>query len=148
MSAAATSKPPTVKLPSTVVSICSDSVGAVPAQSAACVTLRGVSTAATAAEPLDSVVLELEPSNCHAQFSGSLPRHAWTSSKWCVVVLCSRYSCSSEHLSTTGLHVGSAAQRQQAEAAYAAARRRPTASRISDGGSEQEACALHGMCIV
>ena len=129
--ACATSKPPTVKLPSTTVSICKDRVGAVPEQSAACVTLRGVGTAVTAVESLDSVVLELAESNCHAQLAGSLPRHAWTSSKWCVVVLCSRYSCSSEHLSTTGLHVGSAAQRQQAEAEYAAPRRRPTtASRI------------------
>ena len=94
-SATARSKPPTIKLPSTTVSICRDRVGAVPEQSAACVTLRGVGTAVTAVESLDSVVLELAESNCHAQFSGSLPRHAWTSSKWCVVVLCSRYSCSS-----------------------------------------------------
>ena len=74
--ACATSRPPTVKLPSTTVSICSDRVGAVPEQLAACVTLRGVGTAATAAEPLDSVVLDAVPSNCQAQFRGSLPRHA------------------------------------------------------------------------
>ena len=117
MSAAATSKPPTVKLPSTVVSICSDSVGAVPAQSAACVTLRGVSTVATAAEleRFNSVVLDVVPSNCHAQLAGSLPRHRLTSMKVCVVVACSRYSCSSVHSSSTGLHVGSAVQRQQVE---------------------------------
>eukprot|EP00964_Phaeocystis_antarctica_P096014 scaffold62389_cov45-Phaeocystis_antarctica.AAC.1 len=114
------SKPPTVKLPSATVSICSDSVGAVLAQSAACVTLRGVSTAATAAAPLDSVVLDVVPSNCHAQLAGSLPRHRLTSSKWCVVVLCSRYSCSSVHVSSIGLHVrlatAEAVQRQQAGA--------------------------------
>eukprot|EP00964_Phaeocystis_antarctica_P150055 scaffold117397_cov56-Phaeocystis_antarctica.AAC.2 len=110
---AATSKPPTVKLPSTTVSICSDRVGAVPAQSAACVTLRGVSTPATAAVPLDSVVLDVVPSNCHAQLAGSLPRHALTSMKWCVVVLCSRYSWISVHSSRIGLHVGFAVQRQQ-----------------------------------
>ena len=115
MSAAATSKPPTVKLPSTVVSICSDSVGAVLAQSAACVTLRGVSTPATAAGPFDSVVLDVVPSNCHAQLAGSLPRHMLTSMKVCVVVACSRYSCSSVHSSPTGLHVGSAVQRQQVD---------------------------------
>ena len=114
-SVATTSKPPTVKLPSTsTVSVCSVRVGAVPEQSAACVTLRGVSTAATAAEPFDSVVFEPAPSNCHAQLSGSLPRHAWTSSKWCVVVLCSRYSCSLVHFSPAGLHVELAVQRQQA----------------------------------
>ena len=67
--ACATSKPPTVKLPSTTVSICSDRVGAVPEQLAACVTLRGVGTATTVAWPLDSVVLELAGSNRHAQFS-------------------------------------------------------------------------------
>ena len=112
-SATARSKPPTIKLPSTTVSICSDRVGAVPEQSAACVTFRGVGTAATAAAPLDSVVLEAVPSNCHAQLFGSLPRQASTSSKWCVVVMCSRYSCSSVHSSLTGLHVGLALQRQQ-----------------------------------
>ena len=112
-SATARSKPPTIKLPSTTVFICSDRVGAVPEQSAACVTLRGVGTAATAAEPVDSVVLEAVPSNCHAQFFRSLPRHASTSAKWCVVVMCSRYSCSSVHSSPTGLHVGFALQRQQ-----------------------------------
>eukprot|EP00964_Phaeocystis_antarctica_P111925 scaffold76184_cov48-Phaeocystis_antarctica.AAC.1 len=64
-----------------MVSICSVKVGAVPEQSAACVTLRGVGTAATAAEPPESVVLEAVPSNCHAQLSGSLPRHASTSAK-------------------------------------------------------------------
>ena len=113
VSAAATSKPPTVKLPSTKVFICSVRVGAVPAQSAACVTLRGVSTAATAAGPFDSVVLDVVPSNCHAQLAGSLPRHALTSMKWCVVVLCSRYSWISVHSSRIGLHVGFAVQRQQ-----------------------------------
>ena len=128
--ACATSKPPTVKLPSTTVSICSDRVGAVPEQLAACVTLRGVGTATTFAWPLDSVVLELAGSNRHAQFSVSLPRQASTSAKWCVVVLCSRYSCSSVHLSTTGLHVGSAVQRQQAGAEYAATRRRLAAMRF------------------
>ena len=128
-SATARSKPPTIKLPSTTVSICSDRVGAVPEQSAACVTLRGVGTATTAAGPLDSVVLELAGSNFHAQFFGSPPRQASTSAKWCVVVLCSRYSWSSVHLSTTGLHVWSAAQRQQADAEDAATRRHP-ASRI------------------
>ena len=80
-SATARSKPPTIKLPSTTVSICKDRVGDVPEQSAACVTLRGVGTAATAAEPLDSVVLDAVPSNCHAHVSGSLPRHASTSAK-------------------------------------------------------------------
>ena len=123
--ACATSKPPTVKLPSTTVSICSDRVGAVPEQLAACVTLRGVGTAATAAEPLDSVVLEVLGSNCQPHFSGSLPRHAPTSAKWCVVVLCSRYSCSWEHSCTTGLHVGFALQRQhggEGEAAHAGQR--------------------------
>jgi len=80
-SATARSKPPTIKLPSTTVSICSVRVGAVPEQPAACVTLRGVGTAATAAEPLDSAVLEAVPSNCHAQLSGSRPRHASTSAK-------------------------------------------------------------------
>ena len=117
MSAAATSKPPTVKLPSTVVSICSDRVGAVAAQSAACVTLSGVSTAATTAEleRFNSVVLEVVPSNCHAQLAISLPRHRLTSMKMCVVVACSRYSCSSVHSSPTGLHVGSAVQRQQVD---------------------------------
>eukprot|EP00964_Phaeocystis_antarctica_P115435 scaffold79409_cov60-Phaeocystis_antarctica.AAC.2 len=115
VSAAAISKPPTVKLPSTKVFICSVRVGAVPAQSAACVTLRGVSTAATAAGPFDSVVLDVVPSNCHAQFAGSLPRHALTSMKVCVAVACSRYSCSSVHSSPTGLHVGSAVQRQQVD---------------------------------
>jgi hypothetical protein len=127
--ACATSKPPTVKLPSTTVSICSDRV--VPEQSAACVTLRGVGTATTTPEPLDSVVLELAGSKCHAHFFGSLPRQASTWAKWCVVVLCSRYSWSSVHLSTTGLHFWSAAQRQQADAEDAATRRH-TASRILD----------------
>ena len=74
-SATARSKPPTIKLPGTTVSICSVRVGAVPEQSAACVTLRGVGTAATAADPLDSVVFDAVPSNCQAQFRGSLPRH-------------------------------------------------------------------------
>eukprot|EP00964_Phaeocystis_antarctica_P115434 scaffold79409_cov60-Phaeocystis_antarctica.AAC.1 len=62
-SVAATSKPPTVKVPSATVSICSDRVGAVPEQSAACVTLRGVSTPVTTAGPFDSVMLEVAPSN-------------------------------------------------------------------------------------
>ena len=125
--ACATSRPPTVKLPSTTVSICSDRVGAVPEQLAACVTLRGVGTAATAAEPLDSVVLEVLGSNCQPHFSGSLPRHAWTSAKWCVVVLCSRYSCSWEHSSKTGLHVRLALLRQhEGEAAHAVPRRSQT----------------------
>eukprot|EP00964_Phaeocystis_antarctica_P111926 scaffold76184_cov48-Phaeocystis_antarctica.AAC.2 len=144
--ACATSKPPTVKLPSTTVSICSDKVGAVPEQSAACVTLRGVGTATTVVESLDSVVLELAGSNCHAQLAGSLPRHASTCAKWCVVVLCSRYSCSSEHLSTTGLHVGSAAQRQQADAEYADPRRRCSDSRMKSQGTKcctpQNACQM------
>ena len=112
-SATARSKPPTIKLPGTTASICSVRVGAVPEQSAACVTLRGVGTAATAADPLDSVVFDAVPSNCQAQFRGSLPRHASTSSKWCVVVLRSRFSCSSVHCSSAGLHVGFALQRQQ-----------------------------------
>ena len=103
--ACATSRPPTVKLPSTTVSICSDRVGAVPEQLAACVTLRGVFTAATAVEPFNSVVLEVAGSNCQPHFPGSLPRQALTSAKWCVVVLCSRYSCSLVHSSSIGLHV-------------------------------------------
>ena len=115
MSAAATSKPPTVRLPSTTVSICSDRVGAVLEQPAACVTLSGVGTVATTAAPLDSVVLEVVPSYRQAQVAGSPPRHASTSSKWCVVVLCSRYSCSSVHSSST-VHVESAVQRQQVDA--------------------------------
>ena len=102
-----------------MVSICSDSVGVVPAQSAACVTLSGVSTPATAAELdlflLNSVVLEVVPSNCHAQLAGSLPRHRLTSMKMWVVVACSRYSCSSVHSSPAGLHVRSAVQRQQVD---------------------------------
>ena len=115
MSAAITSKPPTVKLPSTTVSIRSDRVGAVLEQPAACVTLSGVGTVATTAAPLDSVVLEVVPSYRQAQVAGSPPRHASTSSKWCVVVLCSRYSCSSVHSSST-VHVESAVQRQQVDA--------------------------------
>ena len=121
----ATSRPPTVKLPSTTVSICSDRVGAVPEQLAACVTLRGVGTAATAAESFNSVVLEVAGSNCQPHFPGSLPRHSSTSAKWCVVVLCSRYSCSWEHSCTTGLHVGFALLRQhggEGEAAHAGPR--------------------------
>ena len=120
MSAAATSKPPTVKLPSATVSIWRNSVGVVPTQSAAWVTLSGVGTAATGPAPLDSVVLDVVPSNCHAQLAGSLPRHALTSVKTCVVVLCSRYSCSLVHSSSIGLHVwlvtAAAVQRQQAGA--------------------------------
>ena len=114
MSAAATSKPPTVKLPSTTVSICSDSVGAVLAQSAACVTLSGVGADAATVVPVDSVVLDVVPSNCHAQLAGLLPRHAFTSSKTCAVVAFSRYSCSLVH-SSSGLHVGFAVQRQQVD---------------------------------
>ena len=113
-SSATTSKPPTVKLPSTsTASACSVRVGAVPEQPAACVTLRGVGTAVTAAEPFDSVIVELAPSNAKSQFSGSLPRHACTSSKWCVAVLRSRYSCSLVHSPPAGLHVLPAVQRQQ-----------------------------------
>ena len=100
------------------MSSCSDSVGAVLAQSAACVTLSGVGADAATAVPVDSVVLDVVPSNCHAQMAGSLPRHAFTSSKTCVVVLCSRYSCSLVHRSSIGLHVllatAAAVQRQHA----------------------------------
>ena len=108
----ATSKPPTVKLPSATVSIWRYSFGGVPAQSAAWTTLSGVFT--TGPRPPDSVVLDVVPSNCHAHLAASLPRHMLTSWKTCVVVAFSRYSCSPVHSSVVGLHVGSD-ERQQVD---------------------------------
>mmetsp|Transcript_2420 Transcript_2420/g.7283 ORF Transcript_2420/g.7283 Transcript_2420/m.7283 type:complete len:212 (-) Transcript_2420:19-654(-) len=89
--------PPTVREPLITVSICKVSVGAKSLHWAACVTLSGVGTVDTLVLPVERTTLAAVFSYFQLHNDSSLPRQALTSSKTCVVVLCSRYSCREVH---------------------------------------------------